>query len=385
MSLLPVEPTDAATLGRYVPLPAAGFSPSRIVLAKGSNTTADRRRLVDGICVAYPQAEVIEEFDTPHNRVNLGRSDPLALHEEGKRTLVLAEHNSAVRHSAEEGNSCPNYWHFSPYGFCPYGCAYCYLAGTQGVRFSPTVKVFLNLPEILAEVDRSARRIGEPTAFYLGKLQDGLALDPLTGYSRQIIPFFADHPTARLTLLTKSADVGNLLDLEHRGRAILSWTLNPSAVVKTFEENTPSLEDRLAAMEAAAEAGYRIRAVVMPIIPIAGWEAIYHEFFADLLSCVRLQRITLGSICSYPQAMRLTEQKLGRENPISARLERRQGRMFDGRARFPRELRESVYRYLLKVIRQEDAEVEIGLCLEEPSMFDSLAMGDSIGRCNCVL
>jgi len=37
------------------------------------------------------------------------------------------------------------------------------------------------------------------------------------------------------------------------------------------------------------------------------------------------------------------------------------------------------------VIRQEDAEVEIGLCLEEPSMFDSLAMGDSIGRCNCVL
>jgi spore photoproduct lyase len=259
------------------------------------------------------------------------------------------------------------------------------LAGTQGIRFSPTVKVFLNLPEILAEVDRVARWLGEPTAFYLGKLQDGLALDPLTGYSRQIIPFFADHPTARLTLLTKSADVGNLLDLDHRGHAILSWTLNPSAVIRTFEEKTPSLEDRLVAMEAAAEVGYPVRAVVMPIIPIAGWEAIYHEFLTDLLSRVRLQRITLGSICSYPQAMRLTEQKLGRENPISARLERRQGRMSDGRIRFPRELRESVYRHLLDVTRQADAEVEIGLCLEEPSMFDSLAMGDSIGRCNCVL
>jgi len=93
-------------------------------------------------------------------------------------TLVLAEHKSAVRQSSEEGNACPNYWHFSPYGFCPFGCAYCYLAGVQGVRFSPTVKVFLNLPEILAEVDRVARRVGEPTAFYLGKLQDGLALDP---------------------------------------------------------------------------------------------------------------------------------------------------------------------------------------------------------------
>ena len=385
MSLFPTEPTDAATLSGYVPRPVSGFAPSRIVLAKGSNTTAARRRLVDGVCVAYPQAEVIEEFDTPHNRVNLGRSDPLALHEKGKRTLVLAEHNSAVRRSAEEGNSCPNYWHFSPYGFCPYACAYCYLAGTQGVRFSPTVKVFLNLPQILAEVDRSARRIGEPTAFYLGKLQDGLALDALTGYSRQIIPFFAAHPTARLTLLTKSAHVGNLLDLDHRGHAILSWTLNAPAIIEAFEEDTPSLEDRLAAMEATAKAGYPVRAVVMPIIPIADWEAIYCEFLTDLLSRVRPQRITLGSICSYPQAMRLTEQKLGRQNPISAKLERRQGRMSDGRARFPRELRESVYRHLLNVIRQEDAEVEIGLCLEEPSMFDSLAMGDSIGRCNCVL
>ena len=164
----------------YRPRKANGFCPSQIVLAKGSNTTATRRRLAEKTCEAYPEAEVIEDFGTPHNRVNLEQSDPLLLSEVGKRTLVLAEHKSAVRHSTEEGNSCPNFWHFSPYGFCPYGCAYCYLAGTQGVRFSPTVKIFLNLPEILAEVDRVARRLDEPTAFYLGKLQDGLALDPLS-------------------------------------------------------------------------------------------------------------------------------------------------------------------------------------------------------------
>ncbi len=385
MPLLPVESTDTTTLGEYVPRPVSGFSPARIVLAKGSNTSAVRRRVAEGICAAYPEAEVIEDFGTPHNRVNLGQPDSLALHNAGKRTLVLAEHNSAVRQSTEEGNSCPNYWHFSPYGFCPYGCTYCYLAGTQGVRFSPTVKVFLNLPEILAEVDRVARRIGEPTAFYLGKLQDGLALDPLTGYSRQIIPFFADHPTARLTLLTKSADVENLLDLDHRAHAILSWTVNPSAIIEAFEENTPTLEDRLTAMEAASRAGYLVRAVVMPIIPIPGWAAIHGEFLVDLLSRVKLQRITLGSICSYPQAMRLTEKKLGRKNPISVQLDRGPGRMTDGRARFPRELREEVYRHLLRTIRQQDQDVNIGLCLEEPSLFDSLDMRDSVGRCNCVL
>ncbi len=239
------------------------------------------------------------------------------------------------------------------------------------------------LPSASVSFDRVARRLGEPTAFYLGKLQDGLALDPLTGYSRQIIPFFADHPTARLTMLTKSADVDNLSDLEHQGHAILSWTVNPTAVIEAFETNTPPLETRVTAMQSAARAGYPVRAVVMPVIPISGWEQLYQEFLADLLSRVPLRRITLGSICSYPQAMRLTERRLGRENPISVQLD--QSRMSDGRARFPQSLREEVYRHLLRTIRQRDENVEIGLCLEEPSMFDSLDVGESMGRCNCIL
>lgn len=369
----------------YRPRPAVGFAPARIVLAKGSATTASRRRLAQAICAVYPGAEVVEAFDTAHNRIRLAQTDALGLHDEGKRTLVLAEHRSAVRQSAEDGNSCPNYWHFSPYGFCPYGCAYCYLAGTQGVRFSPTVKVFVNLPEILGEVDRVARQLGEPTAFYLGKLQDGLALDPLTGYSRRIVSFFAEHPLARLTLLTKSADVSNLLDLDHRGHAILSWTVNPQAVVEAFEQGTPSLEDRIGAMEACVKAGYPVRAVVMPIIPVRDWETIYGEFVVAMLSRVRLARITLGSICSYPHAMRLTERKLGRHNAISSHLDRQCRGSADGRARFPRRLRERIYRHLVQAIRRVDATLEIGLCLEETRILDALGMRASLGRCNCVL
>jgi DNA repair photolyase len=368
----------------YRPRPVSGFTPSRIVLAKGSNAPISRRRMLEAIIAAYPQAEVVEAFDTPHNRISLGDLNALSLHYEGKRTLVLAEHNSAIRQSTEEGNTCPNYWHFSPYGFCPYDCSYCYLAGTQGVRYSPTVKIFLNLPEILSEVDRVARQFGKPTAFYLGKLQDGLALDPLTGYSREIISFFATHPLARMTLLTKSADVSNLLALDHRGHSILSWTVNPHVVIESFEPNTPSLEDRILAMEACAIAGYPLRAVVMPIIPMTDWETIYGEFLAQLLSRVRLSRITLGSICSYTQAMRLTEQKLGPQNPISLQLDKRRNSA-DGRSRFPLEMRDRGYRRLLSVIRKIDPELEVGLCLEESSMFDVLDLRASLGRCNCVL
>ncbi len=104
----------------------------------------------------------------PHNRVSLTGSDPLELHQQGKATLVFSEHNSAVGLSQERGNCCPNYWHFSPYGFCPYGCAYCYLAGSRGVYFSPSVKIFLNLAEMLGQIQRVACRLTCPTAFYLG-------------------------------------------------------------------------------------------------------------------------------------------------------------------------------------------------------------------------
>jgi DNA repair photolyase len=371
--------------GSWRPRPAALFAPERIVLAKGSLTTPQRRQLVESICAVYPDATVQRQLETPHNRVRLEEGDPLQAHLRGKRTLVFGEHKSAVRRSEEKGNACPNYWHFSPYGFCPYGCDYCYLAGTQGVWFSPTVKIYVNLPEILDEIEQVARRLDGPTPFYLGKLQDGLALDPLTGYSRQLVPFFAGHPRARLVVLTKSTEIDNLLDLEHGDNTVLSWTVNAPKVARAFERNTPDVPARLQAMCRAAEAGYRVRAVLMPIIPVLGWQEMYAGFLNELLRRVRLERITLGSLCSYPQALRLTEWKLGRDNLISASLDRSNGKSPDGRLRFPPVVRRQAYRVLIDAIRRIRADLEIGLCLEDQAMFEALDIAPSIGKCNCVL
>jgi spore photoproduct lyase len=219
----------------------------------------------------------------------------------------------------------------------------------------------------------------------LGKLQDGLALEPLSGYARTMIPFFAGHPYARMVLLTKSADVENLLDLDHAGRTILSWTVNAPEVASRFEPNTPHVTARLDAMRRCAQAGYPVRAVLMPILPVAEWREIYGRFLATLLDSVPLSRITLGSICSYPQAQRLLELKLGQRNPISALLDRAPARSADGRLRFSRSLREEAYRFLIACIRRRRPDLEIGLCLEDEAMFVSLDLQNSIGRCNCVL
>ena len=368
----------------YTPLPAPGFRPERIVLASGSRTTPRRRTLTGRICQAYPEAEVVDQPGVPHNRVDLGEADAAAALRRGKRTLVLGEHRSAVRQSREEGNTCPNYWHFSPYGFCPYRCHYCYLAGTPGVHFSPTVKVFLNLPEILAEIDRTATRLAEPTAFYLGKLQDGLALDPLTGYARTLVPFFAAHRHARMTLLTKSANVENLLDLDHGGHTILSWSLNPAEVIDAFETGTPPLAARIEAMKRCKADGYPVRAVIMPIIPLPDWEGTYARFLGTLLTEVPLERITLGGICSYRAARFLMENRLGRSNAVSDAFDPN-GPSPDGRLRYPPPLRTDLYRHMIGIIRGRAPDLDISLCLEEEQVFGALGLGGAIGRCNCVL
>ena len=367
----------------YQPKPAPHFNPDTVVLTKGCLQTRQQHDFVQAICNLYPQTHVIERFDIPHNRFELGCSNPLELHYKGKKTLVFGVHKSAVRYSEEDGNTCPNYWHFSPYGFCPYDCQYCYLAGTPGVKFSPTVKIFVNINEMLDQIAGIAYRLSEPTSFYLGKLQDGLALDPLTGYSRIMIPFFAQQKNARLILLTKSTNVQNLLDLDHQVHTILSWSLNPLEISDEFESNVPSPDERIAAMQRCADAGYPLRAVIMPIIPVENWQNIYNRFLENLLESVRLDRITLGQICSYSGALQLTERKLGKNNPISIMLEKDKSK--DGRVRFPLGLRIEVYRYLIEKIELLRPKLDIGLCMEEANAFKALNRENTSDCCNCVL
>ncbi|MHC4662834.1 MAG: SPL family radical SAM protein [Planctomycetota bacterium] len=361
-----------------------GLKPTRILIAKEGNCSPVGKQVLEVLQRIYPDVPMVDRTDVQHNRIDLKVSDPLEIHRAGKKTLVIGVHKSAVRYSTEKNNLCPNFWHFSPYGYCHYECHYCYLTGTRGVRFSPTVKIFTNLHQILDKVDKIATSIGKPTAFYLGKLQDGLALDPLTDFSKTIIPFFANHKYARLTLLTKSSDVTNLLDLQHNGRSILSWTVNPSGICNIFEMGAPPLEERIEAMKLCHKAGYPVRALIMPLIPIENWKQEYSEFLDSLLTQVSLERLTMGGICSFASAQDIMEKKIGLANPISLALEGTQ-KSKDGRRRYPINLRIEMYSYLLEIIRSYQPNMQIGLCLEEEEVYSALHLTDSIGICNCNL
>ena len=367
--------------------PNPGFRPDQIVLTKGSRDTRARRAFADKVCAAFPKARVSEQLDRNHMRaafVPEGTGLPKKI-ARGKRTLVLGVLGSSVRRSEESNIHCPNYWHFSVTGFCWYDCAYCYLAGSCSSLVAPTVKIYVNLEDVLRKLQRLGRRVARdharPTSCYLGKLQDGLSLDWLTGYSRALVRFFAREQYLRWVVLTKSASVGNLLGLPHNDHTVVSWSVNPATICGDHDRLAPPLPERLDAARQCVEAGYPVRFVIMPLIPVDDWREQYAELVEQIFNAARPSRITIGGICSYPTAARLTT---ARGANCIGRAGAALGRCADGRWRYPAALRAEMYDFLIAQIKHHDPEMDIGLCLEERHVWRQVGLDDHHVRCNCI-
>ena len=343
----------------YVPSVPAGLHVGQVILSRGSLSTRQRENFVRRICSAFPTAKIVEQLDTAHNRVELHEPEPVRRVARGKRTLVFGE--ISPKHAVWDGRGREATYLYrrrlSLTGFCFYRCQFCYLAGRDAVWHSPTVKVFVNLREIMEEVERHIRRAEQPIEFCMGELQDGLSLDPLTAYSSVVMPYFAKQRNACLEIRTKSTEVEQLLSLNHGRRTLLSWTLNPPEVARVFEMGPPPVEERIVAMRQCAEAGYPLRACIMPVVPLGDWKRCYLDFVARVLEQVQLERLTLGGITMDRHTRLLMESWLGTRNVISNRLEERG----DGKWYYPKALCRDLFQQIKRLSKriQPDIQVEV--------------------------
>ena len=181
-------------------------------------------------------------------------------------------------------------WRFDLAEGCPAHCSYCYLAGS--LAGPPIIRAYANLPEILAELpaavglgrvtSRSAERAGEGTTFECSCYTDPLAIEHLTGHLAACIAHFGawDAPV-QLRFTTKFDAVGPLLGLAHNRRTRIRFSVN-AAAAERHEGGAPRMRARLAALRAAAEAGYPVGLTVAPILRVPDWAAAYARLFADV-------------------------------------------------------------------------------------------------------
>lgn len=164
---------------------------------------------------------------------------------------------------------------------CPGSCEYCYLQTTQGAK--PYLTVYVNIDEILDSVKKHIEKNGGSlTTFEVASTGDPLALEHLTGSLARTIGFFGTLENGRLRIVTKFDNADSLLEIRHNGHTRFRVSVNSRYVIRNFEHNTASFEERLSLASKVSHAGYPTGFIIAPIMIYENWKQEYLELFENL-------------------------------------------------------------------------------------------------------
>jgi len=249
---------------------------------------------------------------------------------------------------------------------CYLDCSYCILQSYLGTE---ALVLFGNTDRGLAEVREYLRQpLPRPMRFCTGEFTDSLLLEGLTGFGRRLVEIFADCDHAVLELKTKTTNVSGLLDLEHAGRTIVSFSVNAPMVARQEESKAATLDRRLEAAARVVQKGYRVGFHFDPLIRHPGWREGYGRTVEDIFEAVpadRIAWISLGAFRYLPRFKTIIK----RRHPKSLITEEEFILAPDGKMRYLRPRRVEMYRHLLSTIRQAAPKVCVYLCMESPRVW----------------
>lgn len=268
--------------------------------------------------------------------------------------------------SQKKSLTCCNY-HVLNLGLqCNMNCSYCYL---QSYLNTPLMTIFSNIEQAIEELQIMNLSNGQsPLRVGTGEVIDSLSLDPLTLYSRPLIEFFSHHPQWILEFKTKSNHVDQFLDCKHNGNVLVSWSINPQAVIENEEHGTASLEDRLKAAEKCALKGFPIGFHIDPMIYHEGWQKNYEELIRELTSRFKrnqVQGITIGTLRFQPEQRHIMRERFGMKSWV---MQAEMAPSESGKLRYDSQLRTSMFRFAVDTFKNF-SDWPISLCMETPEAW----------------
>jgi spore photoproduct lyase len=303
--------------------------------------------------------------------------------ESERNVLLLRDRKSAFIDQFQHPlGRCAKFYKLSAYNNCNLWCEYCYLYLT--FRNAPVSTHFVNYDRMFAEIGAFEKANVPPAlrVLNLGELGDPLAVDDITGFSKQIVPFVARQaPTARLLFLTKSDCVENLLGLNHGGRVIVSFSVNTGKVHEHMEHRTPSPLERLQAAKKVQDAGYEVRLRIDPVFEYSTWETDYKTLVDQVFAFLAPARITIGEYRPAAGLIRHIEDRFP-----DTRLLKINGSLVAeaGKLRYPPEKRQRMFKTIIDAIRKHDRDLSIALCKENAAVWRSVGLDGAGLCCNCL-
>jgi spore photoproduct lyase len=263
---------------------------------------------------------------------------------------------------------CCNYIVINQTTNCPIDCSYCIL---QGYLSTPVITIYTNYHKIEKEIKQLSfhnperiLRVGT------GELTDSLALDPVIGLSQKLIKIVQDTPNILLELKTKTDQIEHLLRL-NPDKIIFSWSVNPEPIILSEEHKSSSLQQRLHAAIQAIKKGFLVGIHFDPIIYLDDWKTAYSSLIQQIAESVdpnRIAWISLGSL-RFPKALKDIYRL---RFPKSRIFSGEQIEGLDGKLRYIRPIRISLYSHIYHQLKKVLGNVFVYFCMESEDIWQKI-------------
>lgn len=296
--------------------------------------------------------------------------EPMAMTEAKKNLFITRHRGESIKSCQGLGDYvCCNLMTVSFVSNCPMECSYCILQ--DYLKNNPMITLYANTDEILEGIqEKLDKNPNQEFRLATGELSDSLFLDDLTELSKELIPFVAKQKNLILELRTKSNKVTNLLNLDHQGKTVVSWSVNPDRYIALEEHKTASLDERLAAAQQVAKAGYKIGLHFDPILCFADWELEYENLIKKIASKVlpnQVAWISMGTLRFTPGLKAIATERFPKTQIFSAELLP----SFDGKTRYLRQTREEIYSKMRSWLNLYFEQTPPYLCMETKTVWQN--------------
>lgn len=268
------------------------------------------------------------------------------------------------------GMVCCNYYVVNLSKNCIFDCSYCFLQDFLGNN--PMQVAYVNVEDLLTELEEVFKQYPDRNfRVGTGEVTDSLALDAIVPYTAYLLPFFNKQSNAVLELKTKSDQIANLLNHPDPTNIIVSWSLNPQAIVDLEEKGTPSLIQRLESARACLDKGYRVGFHFDPIILMPDWEEAYLQLvntMCDIIPISKIEWVSLGSFRYRPNLKSVIKSR----HPDTRLFTSEHQPSKDGKFRYLRPLRNRAYETIRGYLKSRSEELNIYLCMETREIWEGV-------------
>ncbi len=272
---------------------------------------------------------------------------------------------------------CPGTSHYNCCGYriihigenCPLNCSYCIL---KAYFQDQVLKVWANQNRLQEELAREFET--HPDRLYragTGEFTDSLALEAVTGVTRELVSFLEPYPNVCLELKSKIVDLSWMEGLSRTDRVLPAWSLNAPEIVAHEEIGVATLEERLQGARECARAGFRVCLHFDPIIHFPGWQSGYArtaEMVGDYLRSEDIAYLSLGSFRCMPDL----KEFISRSWPNSRYIYNEFISGLDGKLRLLRPLRVEQFRFLVDRLKGIGLGRQMYFCMESDEVWKAV-------------